>query len=615
MLGQDSHNEYLRTNRWVLWLFGCLLVLLLFRLSVLQILKGDAFFHYSTKNQIRQEYVPALRGMLYDRHGHVLVDYRFRFDVVVVPQYLKQPEKVLKLLSTLLNQPMSTLKSDYLKKKKGKPRFQAIPIARDVSQEVVAQIEVQKKFYDGLDIQMTPMRHYPYGAVFSHVLGYVSEPTTADFRKSKNHLMIQGEELGRDGLERVADEQLRGTHGVQYIRVDAHGRRIEHADGSFMNWVRPVAATPGHTLHTTLDVDVQKTLYEGLKKHRGAGVVLEIHTGRVLGMVSTPNYNPNTLGMNWHTLSRKADYPLFNRVVQGVYPPGSTFKVFSALAALQEKIITPEHTITCKGSYQLGRKKFHCWKEGGHGKVDFEKAVLASCDVYFYHFSKVMAMDRLAMLARQFGMGRMLGIELLNENRGLIPDTKWKKKTYGERWQTGETLNVAIGQGYVSTTPLQLASAYATLLNGGTVFRPYLIEQERDVDGKLIRANGPKVIRRVQLDPGHIGLIVRGMIKAIETSDGTGFSYRDASLKIGGKTGTAQVRAFSPEDLYSSCESLPPKERHHGIFAGFWPTKHPKYITIVVKEHGCSGSSAIPIAQAVFRTLKKQKQVAKAEGN
>ncbi|MEK7341370.1 MAG: penicillin-binding protein 2, partial [Candidatus Binatota bacterium] len=337
-------------------------------------------------------------------------------------------------------------------------------------------------------LRIRPRRSYLMNSMGAHLLGYLGEigPKQLKAQKAKGYGM--GDEIGQFGLERKWEEFLRGRSGGQQVEVDALGRRVRV--------LHEVEDVPGHSVYLTLDRDLQETAYEALKGKDGAIVALDVNSGAILALVSTPAFDPNVFargitGEEWRALGQDRAYPLNNRAVQGIYPPGSTFKIVLAIAALEENVIAPETPLLCHGSMAFGNRVFRDWKKEGHGAVDLNKGIVQSCDVYFYQLGQRIGIDRIAKYARMLGLGEKTGIALDDEKSGLIPDTEWKRKRFGQPWFPGETPSAAIGQGYITVTPLQMANLMAAVANGGTLYRPWFVRRVESLDGTLIREYGP----------------------------------------------------------------------------------------------------------------------------
>lgn len=621
-IDQSNFSDYVLSNRWVRWFFATVFLIILMRVAYLQLFKGGRLYEFSQNNQLRREFVPALRGLIYDRHGKILADHGFRFDVIWISQYIQDKEKTIQFLSQHLGLTSSQIK-DVLLKYQNFPKFLPVTLARNVPDEVVAAIETQKKFHDGIDLRMEPLRYYPHKDALAHVLGYVSQITPEELKqaqKTQSQKQVQsvqyrsGDLIGKKGLERAMEEDLRGEPGISVTHVDAHGHRLEGAYGLTSLWskVENKDSVQGRHVKTTLDMDVQNALYSAFGGLPGAGVVLEVNTGKILAMASMPSYDPNNINENFNQIIKQPEHPLFNKAIQGIFPPGSTFKIIAALAGLEYGVIRPNETVGCTGMYQFGNRKYHCWQKEGHGVVNLNRAIVESCDVYFYHLAQRVGVERLSQFSKTLGFGEVLGIELQYERSGIVPTPEWKKNRFKQSWQEGETLSMAIGQGFLAVTPLQLAVAYAAVLNGGRVYRPYLVSEVLNYKQGALAVAQAQLIRDIGLTSQYVQWIQQAMVGVVEMPRGTGHGQRSRVIKFGGKTGTAQVRRFRKEQLFEKCEALPFDERHHGLFVGFWPVDQPKVVAVVVREHGCHGSSAaLPVVRSV---LEKVAQVYGEDG-
>ena len=354
------------------------------------------------------------------------------------------------------------------------------------------------------------------------------------------------------------------------------------------------------------------TAYKALEDKVGGAVAVDVHTGEILAMVSRPSFDPTQFSRGitseyWKALVEDEKNPLRDKTIQEHYSPGSTFKTITAIAALEEGIVDENMSVNCTGSFVLGRRKFHCWKQHGHGKVNLIRSIRESCDVYYYKIATMLDIDVLAKYARALGLGMKSGIKLSRETSGLIPTKEWKRKRSGEEWVKGETLSCAIGQSFVLTTPLQLAMSYSAIANGGNLYRPRIIKEIFLNSGKILTKERPQLIDRINLKPEVLSLIKRGLWEAVNSRKGTAWWHRGRGIDMAGKTGTSQVMSFSADQLFSKCEERPYKQRHHGIFAAFAPSASPKIAIGVVVEHGCHGSSAAaPVARAIAEAYMKK---------
>ncbi len=438
-----------------------LLMLLLGRLWFLQVLRGDELAALSENNRIRLRRIPATRGRVVDRYGRVLVESDASFDAVLVREDTRDLENTVETLANFLEQSAADTQ-EVLDRAAGRPPFEEIVVKRDLVWDEVRAIETHQTDLPGVSVRITPQRRYREGEILAHVLGYVGEVTRDDLRRDQFYR--SGDLIGKAGLEKVFDEQLRGVNGGRQVEVDALGRQLRVLDEE--------EALPGSTLVLSIDIDLQRAAETALGDRIGSVVAIDPNNGDVLAMVSRPSFDPNefTHGIAhdaWQELVSHPNHPLTHRALQGQYPPGSTFKFVVATAGLAEGVINPFNHIGCHGSYRFGKRDFRCWRAGGHGSVDVRTALAQSCDVFFYQVGQRLGVDAIARYARMFGLGAPSQISMGAEKGGLIPDMAWKKRRFGEPWYPGETLPVAIGQGYVTTTPLQALA----LLNNSFVLR------------------------------------------------------------------------------------------------------------------------------------------------
>jgi len=439
----------------------------------------------------------------------------------------------------------------------------------------------------------------------AHVLGYLGEINQKQLKNLKDQGYVIGDEIGQYGLERRWEELLRGQSGGQQVEVDALGRRVRV--------LHEVTDVPGYTVHLTLDRQLQETAYEALKGKEGTIVALDVNSGAVLALASTPAFDPNTFARGiksdeWTGLIKDQLRPLSNRATQGQYPPGSTFKIVMSIAGLEEGVIQPESFIQDPGFYSFGNRSFRDWKKGGHGSVNLHKAIVESCDTYFYQLGPKLGVDRIAKWARAFGLGEKTGIALDDERTGTIPDTEWKRKRYRQPWFPGETVSVAIGQGYVTVTPLQLANMIAAVANGGKLYRPYVVNKVESVDGATVREYGPELIRTIELKPDTLKRVRAALADVVSAPGGTGGAARSQVVSIAGKTGTAQV--VEMKGGYVKTEQLAYFNRDHAWFVSYAPVENPQVAIAVLVEHGGhGGDAAAPMAKKVFeKFIEIQKQ-------
>lgn len=589
--------------------------IILARLWYLQIYKGKEFYKYSLENRLRREPQKAPRGMIYSRNNQMLVRNLPRFDAVIIPQYLKNKNETVKKISKILNVPNSKIQK-LIRKSYGKARYQAITIKKNISRKEVAIIETEGAKMPGVVVETFISREYKDKEIGGHLFGYISEINKKQlpkFKKRDKYDYQLGDFIGQFGLEEKFDLDLRGEDGHAFIEVDARGRRRRFLnENNIFKGIENKPALAGNNIRLTIDRDLQLAAFKALEGKVGGAVAIDVETGEVLAMVSRPSFNPSMFSRGltseyWSSLVNNENNPLRDRNIQEHYSPGSTFKTFTAIAALEEGIVDEKTEVHCPGYMVFGRRRFHCWKKHGHGKVRLKKALRESCDVYFYKIATKMDIDVLAKYAKAFGFGVKTGINLTREIPGLMPTKEWKKKQTGEVWQQGETLSCVIGQSFVLSTPLQLALAYSAIANGGTLFKPKLIKEVFDNDGKIISTGKIVEHSKITIKKKNMALIKEALYEVVNKRKGTAWWHRGRGLNMAGKTGTSQVIRARSDDVYNKCEELEYKYRHHGLFVSYAPADNPKIAIGVVVEHGCHGSSAAaPVAKAVTTAYMKK---------
>ncbi len=552
------------------------------RLWQLQILKGDYYRDKSIKNRVRVIRLPAPRGIIYDRKGKALVRNAPYYIVSLIPELTEKVDT--KALSQLLGMTEEEILDRI--KKHDPHSLEPIRLKEDIPFREVAYIEARRSDFPGLIIETDITRQYPYHETAAHLIGYLGHQM-GNKRMSDGDELPEGTFIGQWGVEHLYDKTLRGQPGRKYIEVDALGRQLRT-----LQIIRPVK---GQDITLSIDLDTQMAAERAFGGKSGALLALDPNTGDVLAMVSLPSFDPNIFikGVSekqWRRLLRNPGHPLLNRVFQSQYPPGSVFKVITAIAALQEGIINKNFKVKCTGEIKVGRWRFRCWKKEGHGIVNLRRAIIESCDVYFYEVGRMLGIDRIAKYAFAFGLGRPTGVTLVTEKRGLIPTTKWKLEKKGRPWYLGETFNAAIGQGYVTITPAQAAILISALANGGIVYRP-----------KLTLSEPSEVMSRLPLRKKIISFMKDALLGVTEDPRGTGWRARSEHVRIAGKTGTAQVISHTDDRQPSR---IYPKD--HAWFVAFAPVSNPQISVSVFVEHGGhGGETAAPIARTVIEAFLK----------
>lgn len=593
------------------------LLVVVVRLYYLQILRGDHYRFFSTENSIKESKIPAVRGVVFDKDGRILVESRPAFDVVAIPQYVLESRKVLSTLSRYLKIPVETLEASW-EKRKNQPSYQPVIFKKDVSRDEIALILTRKgAWYNeegpddlrGVEVVVHFERSYSNGELAPHVFGYVKE-IDGDNLKEYSELYPGrysiGDRIGINGLEKVWDLDLRGYDGYEQHVVNAVGKEVDFEGVAEHLEQRPTIA--GNSLYLTIDEDIQAVAQSFFAKgdspssgKSGAAVMIDVETGGVLAMYSSPAYDLNALadaggGDYWLSVAADRKNYLINRAIQGAYPPASTYKVVTAIAGLSEKVVKLDEQIYCSGAYFFGGRPYRCWREGGHGYISLKDAISQSCDVYFYIVGKRLGVDRLAKYAKLLGLGSRTGISLPDERSGLIPTSDWKIGRFNVPWQEGETLSVAVGQSYNLVTPLQNALVAAQIANGGKAIEPHIVDHVISSNGEKIYQWAPQKKGRMDIPKDVLDAVKEGMVGAVASPSGTAHRLSKYKFSVGGKTGTAQVVAL---EANANCRG--DKCRDHAWFICFAPTDKPKVAAAVLVEHGGFGASAsAPIAGAML---------------
>lgn len=620
--------------------FAAAFAVLGLRLWQLQVVQGEQYSSLSAQNSLKEREIPAPRGIVYDATGNHLAEVRPAFDVVLTPSEAlpdgaepelgptglarKLPIDVLaQRLGGLLSLPAEEIVQRW-GLARGGSRYRPMVVRGDVSPEELARVEARRAFLPGVEVRVTSRRYYPHGGLFCHLIGYLREVRSDELEKlrarfqgtpfGEDHYQI-GDLIGKWGIEGAFEKELKGRDGAYHVLVDAMGREVgrslEGTPGSdYVESLRHLLLgnnrheVPGADLHLTVRLDLQRLAMDLMGDESGAVVVLEVHTGRVLALVNAPTFDPQIFAGRlppdlWKKLSTDPAHPLADKALQGIYPPGSTFKMVVAAAGLADGAVSPETTFHCNGFFKLGKRRFRCWKwkTGGHGAVDLHSAIVGSCDVYFYQLGRILGFDRVAHYARGLGLGGPSGIGINSERGGLLPDSAWKERTGRGRWQVGDTISAVIGQGYTTATPMQMAVMTAAIANGGKVYRPYVVEYALDAHGEEIYRAHPFPVTRADVSERHLALIREAMLGVVEEAGGTAKRSRIPGFPYAGKTGTAQVVAQGKGGLSSSA---PKRLQDHAWFVAFAPYEDPEIAISVLVENGAHGSTAAaPIARAL----------------
>jgi len=571
------------------------------RMYYLQVVESERYKTLADDNRINYRLLAPPRGHIIDRFGRSMAINQKNHQVVLSFEGVKATDirATLEALTAMI--PLSDGATHrVLREMRRRRSFVPITLKENLNWEEVARIEVNAPDLPGVAIDVGQTRFYPHGPDVAHVLGYVAAVSGKEIDDDPL-LELPGFRIGKSGIEKAHDLTLRGAGGASQVEVDAIGRvmrELERREGQ-----------AGAEISLTIDLELQKMVTRRLKNHSGAVVVMDAHNGDVLSMVSSPSFDPNAFNtglsvQNWQELVSNPRAPLTNKAIAGQYPPGSTFKMVVALAALELGVVTTASQFFCSGSVKLGDAEFHCWKKHGHGTVDLSKGITQSCDVYFYEIARRLGIDQISAMARKLGFGQRLGLDLPGEQSGLMPTKSWKRKAVGSSWQQGETLIAGIGQGYVLATPLQLAVMTARLVNGGYAVVPHLIRSVTTLTetSTVIQEE----ISSIGIARRHLKAVSDAMANVVNGPTGTARKSRiqRSGFEMGGKTGTSQVRRISKAERdvgVRKNKELPWEQRDHSLFVGYAPLNAPRYVVAVVIEHGGDGSkTAAPMARDIL---------------
>ena len=583
------------------------------RLYQLQVVDSERYQVLADENRINMQLLPPARGRIFDRFGQVLAENRLNYRLIVVPEAALDLNRALDEIAALV--PIEDHDRErVLREARRKQQFVPITVRENLTWDEVSQIEVNAPDLPGVMIDVGSRRLYAFGRDTVHIVGYVGAVNESDLELTDDPLLTLPDfRIGKNGAEKVLENSLRGEAGSRQVEVNAYGRVIRELNRR--------TGRPGDDHMLTIDLGLQQYVAARFGEESGSAVVLDIHSGEILALASMPNYDPNlfTSGISrrqWRELIGHPRFPLSNKSIAGQYSPGSTFKMIVALAALESGELSPHHSFICDGSLKLGKRRFRCWRRYGHGKVDMVRGLMESCDVYFYEVAKRVGIDRIAAMSERFGFGSKLDVELPGEKPGLVPTREWKLAMIGEPWQGGETLIVGIGQGYLLTTPLQLAVMVARIANGGIAVKPRLLA-EVIRDGQPVPQES-ETFAPMGISPAHMDIVRKGMNFVVNDPKGTAYRARieEPALAMAGKTGSVQVRRITEREHRTGViknEDRPWKERDHALFVAYAPLERPRYGVAVVVEHGGSGGGvAAPIARDILREVQRRDPSARA---
>ncbi len=563
-----------------------------------QVLHGSYYRERSENNRLKTQVLYAPRGLILDREGRVLAGNTLSFDLELIREDMLVPqEELLAAVSRVVELPLEQLE-ERVEKYKTLQKFRPIVLKENLSLEEVSHFSSRRESYAGIRVHQKYLRHYNEGVLGAHLMGYVGEVTAEQVRRAEggDQELLPGDLVGKAGLELYYNPALQGANGLKKMVVNSLGREIREHDRQ--------PPLQGCTMRLTIDRDLQAATEEAFGDETGAAIFLDPNSGRILALVSRPVFDPNKFAVRlsgefWSSIISNPEHPLQNRAIQSKYPPGSAFKIIMATAGLEEGVITPATARTCIGHARIYNHTFRCWRAGGHGTVALKEAIHKSCNVYFYHLGAQLGIDTIHKWADRFGLGSKTGIDLVPETPGTIPSVAWKRKTFNQPWYPGETISIAIGQGYLEVTPVQLAVAMAAVANGGTRYRPYLVEE---IVGREGWPAAPEPLGELGVRPSTIEVLKEALWMVVNVDGGTARRARVKDFDVCGKTSTAQIHKASagvkPKDL-------PREMRDHAWFSGFAPRDNPEIAYCVFIEHGGhGGDTAAPVVQKVLEVYR-----------
>ena len=594
------------------------------RLFSLQINDNKKYLTLSDKNRIREWKLPPTRGEIVDYFGNIIAGNLKVYQLHIIPEQVENFNYLMTRLKTLLQLSDREISNILKSKKKLKP-WESIIVSENLRWSQF--LKINNYLYDlvGIKPVMTISRNYPFSDIYTHVLGYVSQPNEKDILENEvvQQKFVPGMKIGKLGLEKTLENYLIGTNAIQRYEVNAYGKRI--------NQLEYQRGQQGSKIRLTLDTEVQKLSAKLLLDKAGSISVMDIYTGEIIAMHSSPSYNPNSFlfGISkdeWELIRNNPLKPLINKTLSGLYSPGSTIKPIVALSALENNIIGPNFKVKCTGKTELYGQTFHCWKEKGHGVMSLKNAMKQSCDTYFYEIARLLGVDRLKITAEKFGLGKkVLGAYFKNEKKGLFPNTSWKKNNLEKGWVLGETLITGIGQGYTQTTPLQLCLMTAQIANGGYSIKPKIIvnnnplnfnEVKKSIKEQNLLNKNTKLVKNTK----NLRIIQEAMFSSTNEIRGTSYRSRidDKKYQFAGKTGTAQVKRISKREreLDLKIEQIPYNDRDHALYIAYGPYVNPRYALSIIVEHGGSGSkAAAPIAKELFKLIIDREELRDKQSN
>ena len=624
----EEARDYL--NRYKLFYNFVFLTLIVFvsRLIWLQIISGRELRQFSEKNRVKQNKILAPRGLILDRDGKALVENLPGFEAIISPQYIEDIQKLSEAIGPVIGLEPARVVEKIQRSRRINGPFTLIRLKDNLSRDEVFRLKRLRLDIPGLEIRESIIRYYPLTENGAQLFGYVGEISKKELEKlnqkyaADSIVFEQGDIVGKSGLEEYLEKKIRGSDGVSFIQVDAHGREtITDIPNIYGNQIQDIEPVHGHSATLTIDKDIQIAAFDSFKKLNRIGSLVAMKSnGEVLAWLNMPSFDPNYFATDvpakvWNKLTMDPFKPLRNKAIQDHFSPGSTFKPLVAVAALQDKVITDKTTLFAPGKFFFGGRWYHNHNKNGEGNITVYDAIERSSNVFFYQLGIKLGVDKMYNYISLLGLGAKTGIEMDREVQGRLPNSEWKQAARGEPWQPGENLSTAIGQGYVAVTPLQMAVAYNTIATEGKVVKPFIVKKVTDHEGKILFERFPTEVRDVTLpqpngykiDVETFRIVKEAMRRVSNGTRGTAKNLKVPGVQMAGKTGTAQVMSFSADQIYSSCEARPIQTRHHGWFVAWAPWDKPEITVAALAQHSCHGNpGAAPIVRDVIEAYFKK---------
>jgi penicillin-binding protein 2 len=601
---------------------GSLFSFLILRLIYLQMIQGSALYAFSEKNLLKEIRVQPPRGIIYDRNHRVIAENLPNFALTLSPQYIKDLPPLAEEISAIVGIPKEEIINKFKKDSRMNGTYRPVTIKNFLNRTEINRLELLKIDLPGIDIEELIFREYPYRDAFAHAIGYISEISDTELprlREKGNRIVQQGDVIGKSGLEDRYDDFVRGVTGISYVKVDAKGREALGESLKFLGSIEDLPPKAGQNIETTLDLDLQLAAQETFIKHKQTGALVALNKqGEVLALYNNPSFDPGLFskgitGDVWSKLINNPDKPLRNKAIQDHHSPGSTFKPFIALASLQDGNIKEHTLVNAPPVFMFGNRPYHDHTKTGQGYITVTQAIEMSSNVFFYKQGLATGVDKIALYTKALGLGARTDIDLKNEVPGLIPTSEWKQKNRGEPWQEGENISIAIGQGFVSVTTLQLASAYMAIANSGKVYKPMVVKKIMDTENRVLQEFSPTLVNDLTdptkpyyVSPDNFRIVQKGLFLVANGDRGTARGAKIPGFVIAGKTGTAQVRGFSADQVYANCYNRPKKQRHNGLYIAYGPYEDPEITVAVLTEGSCSSKEAVPLVKEFYEAYVKK---------